>query len=141
MKKVKLKVEYFKDLLDKHKGSGRDERKEKGFKLLDERPDFATDKNLWIQGNYARKIEGWEKLCIEAYLCGWIDFFDNLAKVPDEGDDARTIYFEWEEDKKDKLASLKVYLDPGPKQWPAPPPPPPASSAPSLPKPPPPPMG
>ena len=35
MKKVKVKEEYFIDLLDKKKGSVRDERKEKGFTLLD----------------------------------------------------------------------------------------------------------
>jgi len=109
MKKVKLRVEYFKDLLDKVKGSIREERKEKGFELVDKRPDFATEKNLWTEGTYDKKIEGWEKLCIEAYLCGWIDYFDiQVAKVPD---DARTVYFEWGEDKKE--TSLKVYLDSG----------------------------
>ena len=140
MKKVKVKGEYFIDLLDKVKDTKRGERKEKGFELLDKSPDFATEDNLWTQGNYQRKIEGWEKLCIEAYLCGWVDYFDiQIAKVPDDGDEARTIYFKWEEDKKDKLASLKVYLDPGPKQLPAPPPP--ISSATGVPKPPPPPLG
>ena len=126
MKKVKVKEEYFIDLLDKKKGSVRDERKEKGFTLLDKTPEWATEKNLWTEGTYDRRIEGWEKLCIEAYLCGWIDYFDMVEKVPD---DARTIYFKWEEDKKDKLTSLTVYLDT-----------PPTSSATSVPKPPPPPM-
>lgn len=143
MKKVKVKKEYFIDLLNKKKGSVREEREEPGFTLLDESPEWATEKNLWTEGTYEgtynKKIEGWEKLCIEAYLCGWIDYFDiQVAKVPDEGEGARTIYFNWEEeDKKDKLA-LKVYLDPnGPK--PDPPPPPPSSRT-NVPKPPPPPI-
>jgi hypothetical protein len=138
MLKVKVKKEYFIDLLDKQKGSVRDERKEKGFTLLDTRPDWATEDNLWAKTelNYKRKIEGWEKLCIEAYLCGWIDYFDMVWKVPNE---ARTIYFEWEEDKKDKLASLKVYLYSDPKQ-PAPDPPTFQSGTAPVPKPPPPPL-
>jgi hypothetical protein len=138
MKKVKVKDEYFIDLLDKKKGSVRELRGEDGFTLLDERPDWATDENLWTQTSqpWTKKIEGWEKLCIEAYLCGWIDYFDiQVQKLND--DDARTIYFEWKEDKKKNLLSLKVYLYSDP---PLPAPDPPSASQTSVPKPPPPPL-
>lgn len=148
MNKVKVIDEYFIDLLDKHKESKRDKREEKGFELVDKRPDWATDDNIWNKEglNYARKIEGWEKLCIEAFLCGWIDFFDiQVANVPEEGDGARTIYFEWEKEKKP--ASLKVYFKPDPTNWPGGIPKPPlpmmapAPPSPTIPKPPPPPLG
>jgi hypothetical protein len=139
MIKIKLKDEFYQDLLDKIKESRREYRKEKDFELLDTLPDWAKDpKNLWVQTalNYQRKLEGWEKLCIEAYLCGWIDYFDiQVGGMPDAD---RTIYFKWQEDKKEKVASLEVYFKPGPKPL-APPPPPPTDSSTSLPKPPPPP--
>ena len=129
MKKVKVRGEYFIDLLHKIKDSKRYERKEEGFELVEKSPEWATKENLWTYGTYDKKIEGWEKLCIEAYLCGWIDYFDiRVAGVPDDGDEARTIYFDW------KHTSLEVYLKPGSKPLPAPPPPP-------VPKPPPPPLG
>jgi hypothetical protein len=123
MNKVKVIDEYFIDLLDKHKGSKRGKREEKGFELLKEPPPWATAKNLWTMFAYDEKIEGWEKLCIEAYLCGWIDYFDMLEKVPD---DYRTIYFKWVENSP---SILEVYLDP------------PTSSRTTVPKPPPPPLG
>ena len=136
MKKVKVKEEYFVDLLDKKPGSNREERKEKGFALLDKRPPWAIKENLWAktERNYKRKIEGWEKLCVEAYLSGWIDYFD--TQVQGLADDKRTIYFEWKEGKKDKHASLKIYLDPSPDELPAPEPP----ALLAVPKPPPPPV-
>jgi hypothetical protein len=128
MRKVKLKGEYFIDLLDNKKGSVRKERKEKGFELRDDDdpPDFAKDDaNLWTEGTYDKNLEGWEKLCVEAYLCGWVDYFDRIVeKVPE---DYRTIYFKWAHDNS---TSLKVYIIPTPN----------AAGA-SVPKPPPPPVG
>jgi len=132
MKKVKVKSEYDKDLLDK-KASKRDRRDESGLTLLDAPPYWADAEHLWgEERQYARKIEGWEKLCIEAYFSGWVDYFDTII----QGDKIEhTIYFQWIEDIK-KNASLRIYLDPGPLQSLAPPAPPL-----TVPKPPPPPMG
>ncbi len=132
MKKEKLKDEYDKNLLDK-KGSKRDRRNESGLTLLDVPPYWADADHRWgPERQYGRKIEGWEKLCIEAYFSGWVDYFETIIQG---GTIEHTIYFEWIEDIK-KNVSLRIYLDPGPLQSPAPPAP-----ALTVPKPPPPPMG
>jgi hypothetical protein len=125
MNKVKVIDEYFIDLLDKHKGSKRDKREEKGFELLKETPPWATAENLWAEGSYDKNLEGWEKLCVEAYLCGWIDYFD--SQVEKVAADYRTIYFKWAHDNS---TSLKVYIVPQP-----------TATGASVPKPPPPPLG
>ena len=145
MKKVKAKNEYDKDILDKGH-SKRERRDETGFTLLDAAPDWAIIDNQWgIEYQYKRQIEGWERLCIEAYFSGWVDFFDTVIYA---GKIDHTIYFEWIDDIK-RQASLKIYFKPGliedekrefgpvPKPIPIPPP---VNLFLTLPKPPPPPM-
>lgn len=123
MKKVKLTKEYDKELLNK-KPSKRDRREEEGFTLVETLPDWAKDeKNIWDRRRYTREIEGWEKLCIEAYFSGWIDFFDIRVETGDH-----TIYFKWteiqtnkdEKIQKDEIqtsyTSLDIYVDPQPTQ-------------------------
>ncbi len=107
MNKVKTEDEYEIDLLDKHT-SKRDKPGEKEFKLSKEPPSWATKENLWTTLVYDKKVEGWKKLCIEAYLCGWIDYFD--VEVAIVADDARTVYFKWVEKSP---STLYVYLDSG----------------------------
>jgi len=142
MKKVKAKNEYDKDILDKGH-SKRERRDETGFTLLDAPPSWAIKDNQWgDEYQYERQIEGWERLCIEAYFSGWVDFFDTVIygqKID------HTIYFEWIENIK-RYSSLKIYLEPGiykeagPAPRPLPPPPPPSSFESAVPKPPPPPL-
>ena len=153
MKKVKTKEEYAKILLDSKIDSKRDPRVEPGFTLLPAPPPWADDDHLWgHERRYNRRIEGWEKLCIEAYFSGWIDYFDEIVQG---GAVEHTIYFQWteeipakeektyedakkdEEAKKDRMRTLlRIYLNPGPKEAIAPaeppilvekPPPPPMS--------------
>ena len=144
MKKFKVEAEYDKHILDSITESKRARRKEEGFELVKDRPTWAIVENQWgIEYQYKRPIEGWERLCIEAYFSGWVDFFDTVIYA---GKIDHTIYFEWIEDIK-RQASLKIYfrpdlleekvLGPAPKPIPIPPP---VNMFLTLPKPPPPPM-
>ena len=134
MKKYKTKTEY-----DKHLLNGpckRERRIEAGFVLVDVPPDFSENENKWVAFKYDRQMEGWEKLCVEAYCIGWLAFYDNHNNIPN-----RKIYFKWEDiqtlkkEGKDEPpaegSKVTVYIDPGPQTLavplsdpPQPPPPP-----------------
>jgi len=142
--KVKTIKEFDKHLLDK-KASQRDRKGPSGTSgttLVDDPPAWAIDKNQWGEEfQYGRVIEGWEKLCIEAYFSGWVDFFDTII-YRDKID--HTIYFQWGEMGINGFATLKIYFEPGtyigsgPQPLPMPPT---ASISSAVPKPPPPPIG
>jgi|SoiMethySBSTD1v2_1073268.scaffolds.fasta_scaffold07471_2 hypothetical protein len=136
MKKFKVEAEYDKHLLDNITESKRARRKEEGFELVKDPPTWVIEENQWGKTfQYKRQIEGWEKLCIEAYFSGWVDFFDTVIYA---GKIDHTIYFGWSEDIKGH-SSLKIYFEPGSGPKPIPVPPQPDLLL-AVPKPPPPPM-
>ena len=134
-KKAKTQDEYNIDLLDITRPSIRDPRGAAGLDLLIDPPAWATEENRWGDRlQYRESIEGWKKLCIEAYFSGWVDFFD--AVIYKDTIDHK-IYFKWE-DGISGHATLEIYFDPGAGPIPTPPP---VNMFMAVPKPPPPIMG
>jgi hypothetical protein len=135
MKKIKTIGAFEESLLD-GKGDKRDHKKDGTGNEVEKPPDFVKQENIWLKEKrvFAGRLKGWEKLSVEGYYCGWLDYFDTVIQK----DENRLIYFDWEYSKEDGKSgsgttTLTIYTDPSAKGVAEP-----TSIQTSLPKPPPP---
>ncbi len=62
------------------------------------------------RGGNQKKLEGWERKCIEAYVMGWLTYHDMVVNGKPQFD--HDIFLDWADDNPNKKTTLTVYLDP-----------------------------
>jgi hypothetical protein len=120
-KKYRINQHKNYDLLDNVASTRPDARDEDGPFLKDVPTQadvpFFTTANIWFthefkfkrQGNQ-KKLEGYERKCIEAYYMGWLTCYDMLVENKPQID--HDIFFDWSDDDPNKKTKLTVYIDP-----------------------------
>ena len=77
------------------------------------RSDIGFDKpaNKWVTFKFPnRKMRMWERLCVEAYCCGFLEYYDSITRYRFSN---HHIYFDWKQNAKLEY-SVAVYIDPPP---------------------------